>query len=463
MNKIKKIISFCLLFSLFILAACSKTGVEEETTAKEAAQTEETGAKEDGTAEESSTLEEASTQEESTSDQDEDTSTEDTDTSQDAEGTTTPDGEVDSVTLDGMTRDILKNMTLEEKVGQMFVFGLDTLRTDGKTAKTKKITKSIENMMEVYSPGGIILYAKNMKNPEQTKTLIEGLQENTRIPLFVGTEEAGGDNSKIATLAGMEIEEADTIDELLHSVNEQDVFDGASAIAAYMKELGFNVNFAPSANLNEEEIVDSAGETSFGTDAKTVAKMATAFIEGTQDGGVSSVLSTFPGISLSQGDTRKGAVDITKTISELRKTEFVPFTAGIKAGVDFVMVGHASYSSITESQTPASLSKLMVTEILRKELQYDGIIISDSMNKKALTDSYTDAEGAVKAVKAGVDMMLYPGESGKKAYQAVLSAVKSGEIDEAGIDESVSRILKVKIKRGLIPLDTELIDSNQAE
>ena len=454
MNKMKKIVLFFLLVFLPILTGCSESGEEEGTTSKEATQTEAVASEERTTQESDETAETSTTADETAESS---TNMEDG-TTEDAIAVTTPDGEVDTVTLDGMTRDILKNMTLEEKVGQMFVFGLDTLRTDGKTGKTKKVTKSIENMMEVYRPGGIILYSKNMKNQKQTKQLISDLQANTRVPLFIGTEESGGENGRIASVSGMKVEEYSDLSTLGENGNENATYDTAAGIASYMKELGFNVNFAPSADLAEEESDTSIKENSFGTDENTVSKLVSAFVKGTQDTGISSVLSTFPGLGAATGDTRKGAVDITKTISQLRKTEFVPFTAGIKAGVDFIMVGHSSYSSITENQTPASLSKLMVTEVLRKELQYDSIIITESMNERAITDVYSVTNSVVKAVKAGADMLLYPGESGKKAYQAVLSAVKSGKITESRIEESVTRILKVKIKRGLISLDTGLIE-----
>lgn len=361
------------------------------------------------------------------------------------EATTADESETDNlddVTLDGMSRDIMASMTLEEKVGQLIFTGMDGL-TDNSSLR----------------PGGVILYSKNMSNQKKTKKLIADLQENSRIPLFVGTEEAGGDNSRIASVKGMKIESQPSSAALAATKDIAKVEDAAVAIASYMKELGFNLNFAPSANLAQEGNSTILGENSYGSDGKKTGEFLAVFVEGLQENGVISVLSPFPGLGAATEDTRKGPVDITKTINELRKTELVPFAAGIEAGVDFVQVGHASYSAIMGKRTPASLSKLMVTEVLKKELRYDGLIIMDSMNERAITDVYTVDEAAVKAVKAGADMLLYPGEEAVEAFESILQAIEEGELEQSRIEESVLRILRKKLERGIIPEDTDLIDT----
>lgn len=349
---------------------------------------------------------------------------------------------LDDVTLDGMSRDIMASMTLEEKVGQLIFTGMDGL-TDNSSLR----------------PGGVILYSKNMLNQKKTKKLIADLQEDSRIPLFVGTEEAGGDNSRIASVKGMKIESQPSSAALAAAKDIAKVEDAAAAIASYMKELGFNLNFAPSANLAQEGNSSILGENSYGSDGKKTGEFLAVFVKGLQENGIISVLSPFPGLGAAVEDTRKGPVDITKTINELRKTELVPFAAGIETGADFVQVGHASYSAIMGKRIPASLSKLMVTEVLKKELRYDGLIITDSMHERAITDVYTVDEAAVKAVKAGVDMLLYPGEEAVEAFESVLQAVEEGEIEESRIEESVLRILRKKLERGIIPEDTDLIDT----
>lgn len=372
-------------------------------------------------------------------------------------------GELDEVTLDGMSRDILSGMTREEKVGQMFFVGLSTLSTEKNNGTIRAVTDDVKTNLKQLKPGGVILYSKNMKNQKQTQKLTSDLQENSRIPLFVGTEEAGGVNSRIASVNGMKVEVSPSSAKLGTDGDEGVVFDTAARIGSYMKNLGFNVNFAPCANLTQEETQADQNENSYGSEPKTVGTMASAFINGLHSFGVMAVMNPFPGLGAAKEDTRKGTVDITKTINELRKSELIPFSAGIRQGVDFISVGHASYSSIMGNRTPASLSKLMVTEVLRKELKYESVILTDSMNERAITETYSVEDAAIKAINAGADMLLYPQESGKDAYEAVLAAVNDGSVDESRIEESVLRILKLKIKQGLISSDTDLISSENKE
>lgn len=376
------------------------------------------------------------------------------------EGTTggilTETEQVPDVTVDGMSLDILKSMTLEEKIGQMLFVGMDTLQADGKSGKITKINRTIEGKIEAWSPGGVILYGKNMEDQEQVTELNQALQQASRIPLFIGTEEEGGENSRIASQEKMKVEETETARMIGESGDSVRARETGQTIGTYMKEMGFNLNFAPVVDVSEKEENVIMGSRTYGTDPELTADMASAFVTGIQAEGVSAALKYFPGQGSLTEDTHKGAADITKTIKELRETEFKPFSEGIEAGADFIMVGHASVSSVTENQTPASLSKLMIAEILRNELRFDSVVITDSMNMKAITETYSPEEAAAKAVKAGADMILCP-DNGREAYEGIRKAVKDGEIEEKRLDESVLRILKVKVRRGIIPEDTELI------
>lgn len=367
---------------------------------------------------------------------------------------------IDDVTLDGMSMDILKGMSTEEKVGQMLFVGLDSIRTDGKTGTLTSLKKETEKSVTTLSPGGIILYSKNMKTQEQTKEMIGTLQEWSRIPLFIGSEEEGGKTSRIASVKGMKIKAGPEAKELGEAGDSQKVQEEGSRIGAYMKDLGFNLNFAPVADVAAEEEQKILDGRSYGTDSKQVSDMVEETVKGIQSQNVSAVLKYFPGQGSLKEDTHKGSVDVAKTIKELRETEFVPFQAGIEAGADFVMVGHASYSLVTGNQTPASLSSLILSEILRNELRFQSVIITDSMNMKAITEVYSSSDAAVKAIEAGADMILCP-DNGKEIYEGILQAVKEGKIEEDRINESVLRILKVKIKREIIPRDTDLIEQSK--
>ena len=180
---------------------------------------------------------------------------------------------------------------------------------------------------------------------------------------------------------------------------------------------------------------------------------------GMQSQGVSSTLKHFPGQGQCGEDTHKGYVDLNATIDRLREVEFLPFESGIAAGADMVMMSHVAVSQVTGKETPASLTKLMVTDILREELQFNNVIITDAMNMKVITKFYDADQAAVMAVQAGNDMILMP-DNFEQAFEGVLEAVKDGTISESKINEAVSRILSVKIRRGILPTDSKLFRHN---
>ena len=184
--------------------------------------------------------------------------------------------------------------------------------------------------------------------------------------------------------------------------------------------------------------------------------MVTEVVKGLHEGGVCATLKHFPGQGDSGEDTHRGYVDLDTTIDRLRDVEFLPFEAGIKAGADFVMVSHVSVSSVTGQDVPASLSSLMVNDILRDELQYENVIITDALNMKGITKFYDPDTAAVLAIQAGNDVILMP-DNFEEAFQGVLDAVEDGTLSEEQIDRAVARILTVKIRRGILPLSSGLI------
>lgn len=164
-----------------------------------------------------------------------------------------------------------------------------------------------------------------------------------------------------------------------------------------------------------------------------------------QEGGVSACLKHFPGLGSVDEDSHEGMVVSEKTLEDFETTDFLSFQAGIDAGADFVMVGHLSVPGITGDNTPCTLSEKMITEVLRGQMGFDGVVITDSMAMSAITDYYTADEAAVKALQAGADMILMP-EDFETAYQGVLDAVNNGTLTEDRINESLVRIYRVKLK-----------------
>ncbi|MEG2935309.1 MAG: glycoside hydrolase family 3 N-terminal domain-containing protein, partial [Clostridium sp.] len=220
-------------------------------------------------------------------------------------------------------------------------------------------------------------------------------------------------------------------------------------LGSYLTQYGFNLNFAPVAdvNTNPENIV--IGKRSFGSNPSLVAEMVTAEIEGLHEAGIMSCVKHFPGHGDTKGDTHLGYVSVEKTWEALKTCELIPFSAAVSENTDMVMVAHITTPNITSDGLPASLSKEIIEERLRKELKYDGIVITDSMAMGAITEEFTSSESAVKAIWAGVDIILMP-ENFVEAYNGIYDAVNNGVISQLRIDESVLRILSLKEQYGLL-------------
>ena len=223
-------------------------------------------------------------------------------------------------------------------------------------------------------------------------------------------------------------------------------FENARTIAADLVSCGFNTDLAPVADVwsNPENTV--IGDRAYSDDFQQAAGLVAAAVEGFHDGGVATALKHFPGHGDTSADSHEGAVYVERTLEELRQAELVPFQAGIDAGTDLVMVGHLIVSDIDDQ--PAPFSYAIVTELLRQEMGFDGVVITDALQMKAMTDAYSSAEIALKAVKAGVDLLLCP-EDLESAVDALTRAVEEGEITMARLYESVLRILTLKLERGL--------------
>ena len=337
---------------------------------------------------------------------------------------------------------LLSQMTLHEKVCQMLVVtpesitGLEAVTAAGDTTK-----KALQAM-----PVGGILYSKpNLRSKEQVKTMLQNTQSYSAIPLMFTCDEEGGRVNRLmstlnTTMIGPMLDYKDQGVEI--------AYKNACTIASDMSALGFNADMAPVADVwsNPENTV--IGDRAYSDDFQQAAVLVASAVEGFHAGGVATALKHFPGHGDTSEDTHYGAVFITKTLEEIREKELLPFQAGIQADSDMVMIGHLILSDIDDQ--PAPFSHKIVTELLRQELGFDGVIITDGLQMKAMTDFYSDGEIACSAVKAGVDMLLCPANP-EEAAAALEDAVINGDLTESRIEESVLRILKMKKERGMIP------------
>ena len=340
---------------------------------------------------------------------------------------------------------IVEGMTLEEKVAQMFIVTPETITGVGTATAAGTTT---QQALEAYPVGGIVYFQKNLENPDQTRTMIENTQryaqETVGLPLFIGVDEEGGTVSRVGGNSGFGIANVGDMSAVGATGDAAQAKETAQTIGGYLSDLGFNLNFAPDADICGDPATDVMARRSFGQDPELVATMVSAQVEGFLGEGVLCCAKHFPGIGGVAGDSHEGTITSAKTLDELRSFELVPFEAAIEAGVPLVMVGHLSTPNATGDDTPASLNHAIVTELLRDELEFDGLIVTDSLSMGAVGGFCTSSNVGVTVIKAGVDLILMP-EDFTAAYQGVLDAVADGTISEERIDESVERIVETKL------------------
>ena len=360
--------------------------------------------------------------------------------------------EIDDILVEQLVDRAMENLSLEQKIGQLFIVCTDSLDFEAETEMTGKAAETLTT----YHPGGVILFSFNLKDREQTGKFINDLQTSSDIPLFIGVDEEGGRVARIANTEGMNTTKIPPMAEIGAKGDPKEAGAAGETIARDIRTLGFNLDFAPVADVVTNQTNTEIGDRSFGTDASLVADMVSAMVKSMQKNGVCATLKHFPGQGDTDEDTHRGYVNLETSIDRLREVEFVPFESGIKAGADMVMVSHVAVKSITQSDVPASLSSLMVKDILRDELQFDGVVITDAMNMKVITKFYDPAQASIMAIEAGDDVVLMPDDF-VEAYTGVMEAIEDGDLSESKIDDAVEHILAVKIKRGIIPPDSELL------
>ena len=350
--------------------------------------------------------------------------------------------------LEGKTQmtveEALQEMTLREKVLQLFMVTPEALTgVDEVYAAGAKTEESIRE----YPVGGIVYFKQNLRSPDQVKDMLTRTQkyfrDNTGIEAFLAVDEEGGQVSRISGREEFGIASFPDMSEIGASGEPQKAYEVGDKIGTYLADLGFNMDFAPVADVltNPEKTV--VARRSFGTDGAVTAAFSNEVVKGLQAHGISAVLKHFPGHGGTTADSHDGYAATERTLEELMAEDFVPFLEGGRAGARFIMSGHIAAPAVTGDNTPASMSPKMITEILRGTLGYDGIIITDALNMGAVTSSYSSADAAVRALQAGNDMLLMP-ENFQEAYQGVLTAVENGTLSEELINQSVERILKVK-------------------
>lgn len=362
-----------------------------------------------------------------------------------------PNGPVDEVphepTLDERAAENVAGLTLEQKVAQLFVVTPEDITGVGTVTQAGPAT---EKALAQYPVGGIVYFQKNLIDPDQTAEMIANAkryaQEACGLPPFIGVDEEGGTVTRIADNPGFAVENPGNMADVGVTEDEKKAKKVAENIGAYLAELGFNLNFAPDADVCGDPATDVMALRSFGSDPELVGRMVAAQVEGFASADMLCCAKHFPGIGGLAQDSHEGAIVTQKTLDELREHELVPFKAAIDAGVPMIMVGHLSTPAVSDDGLPASLNPVIVTDLLRDELGFEGLIITDSLAMGAIDGVCEPDQAGVVAVQAGVDLVLMPADF-PAAYQGVLDAVRAGDIPESRIDESVTRIVRTKLER----------------
>ncbi|MGA9225844.1 MAG: glycoside hydrolase family 3 N-terminal domain-containing protein [Mesobacillus sp.] len=373
-----------------------------------------------------------------------------------------PESEAVVIKEEGKRYDVIGNainkMTLEEKAGQM-------LMPDFRTWKGKNVTEmlpEIEQLVKKYHLGGVILFRENVVTTEQTATLVSQYQEAAeKYGLLMTIDQEGGIVTRLQSgtdMPGNMALGAARSPEIAHNVG--------NAIGEELASLGINMNFAPVMDVNNNPDNPVIGVRSFGEDPQLVADLGVAYTKGLQEAGVAATAKHFPGHGDTAVDSHLGLPEVPHDKERLKEVELYPFQKAMEAGIDAIMTAHVTFPKIDgtkaisqktgeEIAIPATLSYKVLTELMREEMGYKGVITTDAMNMKAIADHFGAVDAAIRAVKAGTDIVLMP-VGLEEVATGLLDAVKNGEITEDRLEASVKRILTLKVKRGVIKEENPL-------
>ena len=344
----------------------------------------------------------------------------------------------------------LQQMTLREKVGQMFFIRMESLDPsiewttydDLANIKIKEVTENMKAVNENYPVGGIILYAWNIDNETQLARIIPQVRALNGNPLLCIDEE-GGRVSRIANNPNFNVKKYESMASIGATGDPRNAYECGNTIGTYLQRYGFDIDFAPVAdvNTNPENVI--IGPRAFSVDPAVAAPMVTCYLQGLKDAGITGCIKHFPGHGDTKADTHYGYTSTQKTWEEMLNCEMVTFKAGIQWGCKLIMTAHIGAPKVTGSDVPSTMSPIILQDKLRGELGYQNIIITDGMEMGAITQQYTSAEAAVGSIKAGVDIVLGP-RYFTEAFDAVMDAVNNGTLSEERINQSVRRILRLR-------------------
>lgn len=334
--------------------------------------------------------------------------------------------------------DKISNMTLREKIGQMLIISTNKTEYD----------EELDTLLKEVKPSGIVLFANNITTYDNTTTLISKIKESATIPMLIGIDQEGGRVQRIKKMPDANVLTIPDMIEVGKTKDKELAYNVGTVVAKEIVAFGINLDFAPVLDIFSNPNNTVIGKRAFGEDAQTVIDMALPFASGMISEGIIPVYKHFPGHGDTESDSHVELPIITKTEEELLEKELLPFKAAIENDAQMIMTAHIALPSITGDYTPATLSSKIINDILRQDLGFKGVVITDAVNMGAIADNYTPEEVYKYSINAGVDIILMP-EDAKEAINIIEKLVNNGTITETRINDSVKRILTLKYKNKL--------------
>jgi len=338
-----------------------------------------------------------------------------------------------------------EKLSIEEKVN----YKMDNLSIDEKIAQMlivyyigDEYDENLSNIIKEVKPGGFILMSDNITTYDRTLNFVKGMQNDSDIPMIISTDEEGGSVQRIKGIRDISVTDIPYMYYLGQTKDKNLAYKVGEIIANELRTIGVNLTYAPVMDIYSNPNNTVIGKRSFGSDPNTVYDMATSLKNGIEDNLVNTCIKHFPGHGDTETDSHFETPIINKTLDELENSDLLPFIKSIN-DTNMIMVGHIALPKITNSSIPASLSKEIVTDLLKNKYNYKGLVITDALNMRSLTNNYSDKEIYTMAINAGVDLLLMPNGS-KNAIKYIKEAIDDEEIDINTINESVRKILTYK-------------------
>lgn len=375
---------------------------------------------------------------------------------------------------------IVEGMSVEQKVGQMLMPDFRNWQKQGESKATgfTEMNDEVGSIIQKYHLGGVILFAENVVGTEQTVRLIDGLQNaSPELPLFITIDQEGGIVTRLQTGTNLPGNMA-----LGATRSEKYAYQTGEIIGEELSSLGVNVNFGPSLDVNNNPDNPVIGVRSYSSNPELVSKLGIQTIKGLQRTNIAATAKHFPGHGDTATDSHYGLPLVTHDKDRLQAVELLPFQNAIDEGVDMIMTAHVQFPAFDDTTyiskkdgqeilVPATLSKKVLTGLLREDMGFEGVIVTDALNMKAISDNFGQEEAVVLALKSGVDIALMPAQVNSlemeknlaSVYNAVLEAIESGDLPMEQVNASVERILKLKEKRGILTPDNAPIEEKVAK